>query len=88
MLASLREPKRERPPVAVIGINDLTETTDYLKPTGFLRRADVADVLKLATGPLGIRIEPSSTRRRLHWFQMPGLEPTVRGVTIPSALPM
>ena len=45
--------------VAVIGINDATETTDYLMPTGILRRADVADVMMLATG----RVRCSSTPR-------------------------
>jgi hypothetical protein len=29
-LAALRPPKRARPLVAIIGINDATETTDYL----------------------------------------------------------
>ena len=43
MLALLK-PERERPLVAVIGINDATETTDYLVPTGILRvHADDAD---------------------------------------------
>lgn len=58
MLAAL-EPKRERPLVAVIGINDATETTDYLMPTGILRRADVADVTMLATGPGPVRLYPA-----------------------------
>ena len=59
MLASLRAPRRERPLVAVIGINDATETTDYLMPTGILRRADVADVMMLATGPGPVRLYPA-----------------------------
>ncbi|KAB0265702.1 DJ-1/PfpI family protein [Microvirga brassicacearum] len=58
MLASLK-PKRERPLVAVIGINDATETTDYLMPTGILRRADVADVMMLATGPGPVQLYPA-----------------------------
>lgn len=67
MLASLRPVKRERPLVAVIGINDATETTDYLVPTGILRRADVADVMMLATdaGPVqlypALAVEPDAT---------------------------
>ena len=44
MLAALKPPKRIRPLVAVVGLNDATETTDYLMPTGILRRADNADV--------------------------------------------
>lgn len=58
MLASLK-PRRERPLVAVIGINDATETTDYLTPTGILRRADVADVAMLATGPGPVQLYPA-----------------------------
>ena len=49
-LAALKPPKRERPLIAIVGINDATETTDYLMPYGILRRADVADVVALATG--------------------------------------
>src|SRR5690606_23909772 len=33
MLAALKPVKRERPLVAVIAINEATETTDYLVPT-------------------------------------------------------
>lgn len=47
-LAGLKPPKRERPLIAIVGINDGTETTDYLMPFGILRRADVADVAALA----------------------------------------
>lgn len=59
MLAALKPPKRERPLIAVIGINDATETTDYLLPTGVLRRADVADVVMLATGPGSVQLYPA-----------------------------
>ena len=59
MLAALRPPKRDRPLVAVIGLNDATETTDYLVPTGILRRADVADVVLLATDPGPVRLFPA-----------------------------
>lgn len=58
MLASLK-PKRERPLVAVIGLNDATETTDYLMPAGILRRADVAEVTLLATAPGPVRLYPA-----------------------------
>ena len=51
MLTALRPPKRTRPLIAIVGINDATETTDYLMPTGILRRADIADVVTLATQP-------------------------------------
>ena len=59
MLAALRPAGRERPLVTVIGINDATETTDYLMPTGILRRAGVADVTLLATGPGPVQIYPA-----------------------------
>lgn len=59
MLEALQPPKRQRPVVAVIGLNDATETTDYIVPTGILRRADVADVLMLATGPGPVHLYPA-----------------------------
>src|SRR3546814_4717667 len=34
MLAALQPPKRQRPVVAIIAINDATETTDYFLPYG------------------------------------------------------
>jgi putative intracellular protease/amidase len=61
MLAALKPPKRERPLVAVIGLNDATEITDYLMPTGILRRADVADVVMLATEPGPVQLYPALT---------------------------
>src|SRR5882757_9124250 len=66
-IAALKPPKRPRPLIAIIGINDATETTDYLMPYGILRRADVADVVTLATrpGPMTLfpvlRVEPQAT---------------------------
>lgn len=66
-VASLKPPKRQRPLIAIIGINDATETTDYLMPYGILKRADVADVVALATqpGPVtlypALRVEPQAT---------------------------
>lgn len=59
MLKALEPPKRQRPLVAVIGLNDATETTDYLVPTGILRRADVADVLMLSASPGPVHLYPA-----------------------------
>ncbi|MBA1156675.1 DJ-1/PfpI family protein [Microvirga mediterraneensis] len=59
MLAALKPPKRQRPLVAILGLNDATETTDYLMPYGILRRADVADVVALATGPGPVTLYPA-----------------------------
>jgi putative intracellular protease/amidase len=67
MMAALKPPKRQRPLIAIIGINDATETTDYLMPYGILRRSDVADVVALATepGPVtlypALKVEPQAT---------------------------
>lgn len=59
MLAALKPPKRKRPLIAIIGINDMSETTDYLMPYGILARADVADVLTLATQPGPVALYPA-----------------------------
>ena len=58
---ALKPPKRRRPVIAVIGINDATETTDYLMPTGILRRADVADVVMVATRSGRVVLYPALT---------------------------
>ncbi|MEF9601819.1 DJ-1/PfpI family protein [Paracoccus sp. PXZ] len=61
MLDILKPPKRARPLVAIVGINDATELTDYLLPYGILKRADVAEVASLATGPGPVRLFPALT---------------------------
>jgi transcriptional regulator GlxA family with amidase domain len=61
LVAALKPPKRQRPIIAAIGINDATETTDYLMPYGILRRADVADVMLLATRPGPVTLFPALT---------------------------
>ncbi|HEV2572963.1 MAG TPA: DJ-1/PfpI family protein [Beijerinckiaceae bacterium] len=66
MIAALK-PKRPRPLIAIVGANEGTEVTDYLMPYGILKRADVADVVALATkpGPMTLyptlKIEPEAT---------------------------
>jgi putative intracellular protease/amidase len=60
-LAALGPPKRERPLVAIVGINDATETTDYLMPYGIIRRSGVADVVTLGTGPGPVQLYPVLT---------------------------
>jgi putative intracellular protease/amidase len=67
LLAALKPPKRERPLVAIIGVNEGTEVTDYLMPYGILRRADIADVVAVATkaGPVSLypalKVQPEAT---------------------------
>ncbi|ABL72428.1 ThiJ/PfpI domain protein [Paracoccus denitrificans PD1222] len=59
LIEALRPPKRTRPLIAIVAINDATEVTDYLVPAGILRRAGVADVMLLATGPGPVRLYPA-----------------------------
>lgn len=59
MVAALKPPKRQRPLIAIIGINNATETTDYLLPYGVLTRADVADVMTLSTTPGAMTLFPT-----------------------------
>lgn len=59
MLTTLRHEGEGRPIVAVVGLNDATETNDYVTTTGILRRADVADVIMLATGPGAVQLYPA-----------------------------
>jgi len=61
LLAGLKPPKRQRPLIAVIGINDATETTDYLMPYGVLRRSNVAEVALLATHRGAVKLYPVFT---------------------------
>jgi transcriptional regulator GlxA family with amidase domain len=60
-LEALRPPKRQRPVVALIAINNATETTDFIVPTSILRRAGVADVLTVATAPGPVQLYPALT---------------------------
>jgi transcriptional regulator GlxA family with amidase domain len=59
MLEALKPRRRQRPLIAIVGINDATETTDYLMPYGVLRRANVADVMALATEPGPVKLFPA-----------------------------
>lgn len=54
--AALRPPKRSRPLIAIVGLNEGTEVTDYLMPYGVLSRAGIADVaaLGMTAGPLSL----------------------------------
>ena len=77
-IEAMRPPKRARPVIAVLALNEATEVTDLLVPYGVLQRADVADVTVVAEraapvplhpfsalgrGPELLRVEPQSTAR-------------------------
>ena len=59
VVAALKASKRTRPLVAIVGMNDATETTDYLMPYGILKRADVADVMLIATQAAPVTLFPA-----------------------------
>ncbi len=61
LIEAMKPPKRQRPVVAVVGINDATEVTDYILPPSILRRADVAEVSLLATGAGPVKLFPALT---------------------------
>ncbi|MBO0763118.1 MAG: DJ-1/PfpI family protein [Hyphomicrobiaceae bacterium] len=77
-IEAMRPPKRARPVIAILALNEATEITDFLVPYGVLQRAHVADVIvvaeqaapvplypfsRLGRGPELLRIEPQSTTR-------------------------
>src|SRR5262245_48072401 len=77
-IEALRPPKRERPVIAILALNEATEVTDFLVPFGVLQRADVADIIVVAErvapvplhpfsalgrGPALLSIDPQSTTR-------------------------
>jgi putative intracellular protease/amidase len=58
LIEALRPRRERRPVVAVIGLNDATETLDYVMSTGILRRSGVADVVLVAAGEGPVRLYP------------------------------
>lgn len=51
--------KRERPVIAVVAQNRMTELADFVVPLGVLRRSGVAEVLALATSPGPVQLMPA-----------------------------
>ncbi|QRY79575.1 DJ-1/PfpI family protein [Pseudomonas sp. PDNC002] len=50
---------RQRPLIAVVAQNRMTELVDYVVPLAVLRRADVAEVLALSTAPGPVQLMPA-----------------------------
>lgn len=50
---------RERPVIAVLGENRMTELVDFVVPYGILKRADIAEVLAVAPEPGAIKMLPA-----------------------------
>jgi putative intracellular protease/amidase len=61
---ALRPPKRKRPVIAIITLNDATEVTDLLVPYGVLSHANVADVTVVAEHANPVRLHPFSALRQ------------------------
>ena len=61
---ALRPPKRNRPVIAIIALNDATEVTDLLVPYGVLSHANVADVTVVAEHASPVRLHPFSALGR------------------------
>jgi putative intracellular protease/amidase len=61
MVNALKPRRQGRPLIAVIGINDATEVTDYLMPYGVIQRSGVADVVLVATQPGPVKLYPALT---------------------------
>jgi putative intracellular protease/amidase len=59
ILSALKPIRNRTPLIAVIGINNATETLDYLMPAGILRRANIGQVMMLATGNGPVRLFPT-----------------------------
>jgi transcriptional regulator GlxA family with amidase domain len=61
---ALRPPKRTRPVIAIVTLNDATEVTDLLVPYGVLSHAEVADVTVVAERAEPVRLHPFSALGR------------------------
>jgi putative intracellular protease/amidase len=96
-IEAMRQPKRERPVIAILALNAATEITDLLVPYGVLQRANVADVtvvaertapvplhpFGLSMGPELLRIEPQATVRAFDERYPDGAD----YVVVPAILP-
>jgi len=52
-------PERAHPLVAVVGVNDGTEVSDFVVPYGILRQSGAAEVMALATAPGPMKMRPA-----------------------------
>ena len=63
-IEAMRPPKRARPVIAILALNEATEVTDLLVPYGVLQRADVADVTVVAERAAPVPLHPFSALGR------------------------
>lgn len=65
-IEGLKPRRAGRPVVAIVALNEGTETTDFLLPHAVLRRADVADVQTVATRPGRVLLYPALQIEAVH----------------------
>lgn len=90
-IEAMQPPKRARPVIAIVALNDGTEVSDFLVAYGVLREANVADVTVVAERaepvqlyPPSLRIEPEATVRTFDerypdgadYIVVPAMEPS------------
>jgi putative intracellular protease/amidase len=62
-IEGMKPPKRERPLIAVVALNEGTEVTDFLVPYAVLARSGVADVVAVAPDDGPVTLTPALTIR-------------------------
>jgi putative intracellular protease/amidase len=65
-IEAMKPPKRERPVVAVVALNEGTEVTDFMVPYGVLARSAAADVFAVAPDAGVVELEPAPLHVRPH----------------------
>ena len=65
-IEAMKPPKRERPVVAVVALNEGTEITDFMVPYGVLARSGAADVFAVAPDTGIVELEPAPLHIRPH----------------------
>ena len=65
-IEAMKPPKRERPVIAVVALNEGTEVTDFMVPYGVLARSGAADVFAVAPEAGVVELEPAPLHIRPH----------------------
>ena len=65
-IEGMKPPKRARPVIAVVALNEGTETTDFMVPYGVLAQSGAADVFAVAPDAGIVELEPAALHIRPH----------------------
>ena len=65
-IEAMKPPKRERPVIAVVALNEGTEVTDFMVPYGVLAQSGAADVFAVAPDAGIVVLEPAPLHIRPH----------------------